>query len=255
MISANIYRWRRSPWLVCLLPFVIFMLAGSLEPAPPKPAGPEGEASKPWIDLGIEYREYPAVYAAKIALVVAAMAFVWPGYRQYSRGRHWTLAAAVGVLGAVAWIALSTWQRELVAHTQIDWLQSLGERSAFNPLEQLGDRPLMAYGFLAVRFFGLVIVVPVIEEFFLRGFLMRFVMDEHWWEVPFGKVNRLAVIVGTAVPVLMHPQEAVAAAVWFSAVTLLMVRSRNIWACILAHAITNLLIGCYVLASGQWWLM
>ncbi len=119
----------------------------------------------------------------------------------------------MGVLGAVAWIALSTVQREIVAHTQIEWLKSLGERSAFNPLAQLArSAAMLAYGFLAVRFFGLGIVVPMIEEFFLRGFLMRFVMDEHWWEVPFGKVNRLAVVVGTAVPVLMHPQEAVAAA-------------------------------------------
>lgn len=256
MTWTNITRWRESPWLVCLLPFVIFMLVGSLEPTPPKvEAADEQQADKPWLDLGIEYRHYPLVYTAKIALVVAAMIFVWPGYRQYARGRHWGLAAAVGSLGAVGWIALSTWQRELVAATQIEWLKSLGQRSAFNPLEQLRDQAQLAYGFLAVRFFGLVIAVPVIEEFFLRGFLMRFVMDEHWWDVPFGKVNRMAVVVGTLVPILMHPQEAVAALAWFSAMTWLMVRSRSIWACILAHAITNLLIGCYVVASGQWWLM
>ena len=41
--------------------------------------------AKPWIDLGIEYRHYPMVYAAKIALTVAAMIFVWPGYRSYER--------------------------------------------------------------------------------------------------------------------------------------------------------------------------
>ena len=256
MTLANIKRWRESPWVVCLLPFVIFMLVGSLEPSPPKPPTAEGEeAEKPWIDLGIEYRHYPLVYTAKIALVVTAMIFVWPGYRQYARGKHWAVATAVGVLGAVAWIVLSTWQREVVANTQFEWLKSLGERSAFNPLEQLRDQAALACGFLAVRLFGLVIVVPVIEEFFLRGFLMRFVMDERWWDVPFGKVNRLAVVVGTGLPVLLHPQEAVAALVWFSAVTWLMVRTRSIWACILAHAITNLSIGCYVIGSGQWWLM
>ena len=114
---------------------------------------------------------------------------------------------------------------------------------------------MLAYGFLAVRLFGLALVVPVIEEFFLRGCVMRYVMLERFWEVPFGNVNRTAVIAGTLIPVLMHPQEVLAAAVWFSAVTWLMVRTRNIWDCVFAHAITNLLLGVYVLASGQWWLM
>ena len=56
-----------------------------------------------------------------------------------------------------------------------------------------------------MRFFGLVAVVPLIEEFFLRGFVMRFVVERDWWDVPFGKVNRLAIVLGTAVPMLMHP--------------------------------------------------
>ena len=73
-----------------------------------------------------------------------------------------------------------------------------GERSAFNPLEELADTPVWAWVFLAIRFTGLALVVPVIEEFFLRGFLMRYVMHPMWWQVPFGQVNRTAVIVGTA---------------------------------------------------------
>ena len=110
----------------------------------------------------------------------------------------------------------------------------------------------MAWTFLAVRFFGLVAVVPVIEEFFLRGFVMRFVVDRDWWDVPFGKVNRLAVVLGTAVPMLMHPGELLAALVWFSMITWLMLRTRNIWDCVVAHAITNLMLGIYVVACGVW---
>lgn len=243
---------RTNPWLVCLLPFIVYMVAGSFEPGPPPADG--AEAAKPWIDLGIEYRHYPLVYTAKIVLTLAAMAFVWPGYRQYT-GRVGWLAVVIGVVGTAVWVALAHLQRWGVAQSDIGWLQSYGSRSAFNPLEELRDQGPMAYAFLAVRFLGLVAIVPVIEEFFLRGFLMRFVMAEKWWEVPFGNVNQLAVIVGTAVPVLMHPQEALAAAVWFSAVTWLMVRTRSIWSCILAHAITNALLGAYVLATGEWWLM
>jgi CAAX prenyl protease-like protein len=103
-----------------------------------------------------------------------------------------------------------------------------------------------------VRFLGLALVVPIIEEFFLRGMVMRFVIRDAWWEVPFGQVTPLAVVVGTAVPMLMHPGELLAAFVWFSLVTWLMIRTRNIWDCVAAHAVTNLLLGVYVVTQEQW---
>jgi CAAX prenyl protease-like protein len=257
---------RTNPWVVCLLPFVVFMLLGSLEPTPPSTNEIASNAAAPDaappqaapLDLGIEYRHYPLIYTAKIALTIAAIIFVWPGYRTYTR-RFSFLGLAVGIFGAAAWIALSTWQRGcmpfLADKTSIEWFKTLGQRSAFNPLDELRAQPAIAYAFLAVRLLGLAIVVPIIEEFFLRGFLMRFVMAERWWEVPFGNVTRLAIIVGTGLPILMHPQEAVAALVWFSAVTWLMTRTRSIWDCILAHAVTNLLLGIYVITTGNWWLM
>lgn len=247
---------RKNPWFVCLLPFAVFMLVGSFEPAPP--SGDGAAAAKAWIDLGIEYRHYPLVYTVKIVATIAAMALVWPGYREYPRRATW-LGVAVGVVGAAAWIGLATWQHQwlpaVAEQSGIEWLKSTGQRSAFNPLEQLRDQPMLAFGFLAIRLIGLVAIVPVIEEFFLRGFVMRFVMHERWWDVPFGVVNRTAVIAGTLVPALMHPQEAVAALVWFSAVTCLMTRTRSMWDCVLAHSIANLLMGIYVIVSGQWWLM
>jgi CAAX protease family protein len=58
--------------------------------------------------------------------------------------------------------------------------------------------------------------------------------------------------VGTAVPMLMHPGELLAAFVWFSLVTWLMTRTRNIWDCVAAHAVTNLLLGIYVVTQHQW---
>ena len=244
---------RENPWLVCLLPLAVFMLVGSFEPKPP--TGDAEAAAKSWFDIGIEYRHYPLVYMVKIAITVAAMIFVWPGYRRFPLRLNGALPMAVGIVGAVVWIALANLQHAALSQVETGWLKSLGARSAFNPLEELKDQGVLAYGFLAVRLFGLALVVPVIEEFFLRGCVMRYVMSERFWGVPFGNVNRTAVIAGTLIPVLMHPQEVLAAAVWFSAVTWLMVRTRNIWDCVFAHAITNLLLGVYVLASGQWWLM
>jgi membrane protease YdiL (CAAX protease family) len=80
-------------------------------------------------------------------------------------------------------------------------------------------------------------------------------MATDWPRVPFGHANRLAILVGTVVPMLTHPGELLAAAVWFSMVTWLMLRTRNIWDCVIAHAVTNGILGLYVVFSDTWRLM
>ena len=246
---SNDTNWRttllqRHHWVTFLLPILVFMLAGSLEPTPDKLGGQS-------IGLAIPYAHYPWVYAAKIALTLAAIVLVWPGYRQFSF-RLTPLAIIVGIVGGVLWVGLCLldWEHfyllPFLNRFGLGWLIGAGTRSAFNPFEQLAGHPVWAWAFLAVRFAGLVAVVPLIEEFFLRGFVMRFVVDREWWDVPFGKVNRLAIVLGTAVPMLMHPGELLAALVWFSLITWLMLRTRNIWDCVAAHAITNLILGIYV---------
>jgi hypothetical protein len=62
-------------------------------------------------------------------------------------------------------------------------------------------------------------------------------------------------VAGTLVPVLMHPAELFAAAVWFSMITWLMAQTKNIWDCVAAHAVTNLCLGVWVLASGDWYFL
>ncbi|MCH7750672.1 MAG: CAAX prenyl protease-related protein [Planctomycetes bacterium] len=222
----------------------------------------------------IPYRYYPWVYTAKIVLTVVAMLVVCPGYRTFS-WRVSGLSIVVGVVGVVLWIVLChlrleekivgpvdrflgglwPWSNEETPSIGLMAVLGTGERSAFNPLEQLAATPLWAYLFLVIRFTGLALIVPVIEEFFLRGFLMRYVIHVNWWQVPFGQVNRTAVILGTAIAMLMHPGELLAALVWFSMVTWLMVRTRNIWDCVMAHAVTNLLLGIYVVTYDEWQLM
>ncbi len=223
----------------------------------------------------IRYSFYPYVYTAKILATLVAMLLVWRGYRTF-RGRVSGLAIVVGVVGVVLWIVICHLRIESKIVGPIDRylgsfipgleegdtptigmmsLLGTGERSAYNPLDHLAAAPTWAYVFLAIRFLGLAVIVPVIEEFFLRGFLMRYVVHPQWWQVPFGAVNRMAVIVGTAVPMLMHPGELLAALVWFSMVTWLMIRTRNIWDCVVAHATTNLLLGIYVVVWDQWQLM
>jgi uncharacterized protein len=244
---------KKYPAVIYLLPFVIYLLANSFEPGAPVEAEPgTGTTVGGWI----EYRHYPLVYTCKLAITIAAIAFVFPGYRQFP----WRLTAwgpLVGVIGAAVWIALAEGQIErwLLDRAGLDLLGSYGRRPAFNPLVELRESPALAYSFMAVRFLGLAAIVPLIEEMFLRGFLMRFFVRPDWWNVPIGVVNRAALAAGAIVPMLLHPGELLAAAVWFSMITWLMVRTKNIWDCVLAHAITNLLLGVYVVSFDRWHLM
>jgi len=236
-------------WLTFLLPMAVFMLAGSLEPTPQKLGGQA-------LGLAIPYQYYPWVYTAKIALCLAAIGFVLPGYREFPL-RVSPLSVLVGVVGIVVWVGLCKLdlEQKLLAPSGLGWLVGTGERSQFDPFEQIEAHPAWVWGFLAVRFLGLVVVIAVIEEFFLRGFVMRLVVAADWWNVPLGKVTIPAVLVGTLVPMAMHPAELFAAAAWFSLVTWLMIKTRNIWDCVVAHAVTNLLLGVYVVTSGEWHLM
>jgi uncharacterized protein len=244
----------RQPWLTFVLPFLVYAIVGSLEPTPDQPGGKA-------IGLAIPYAGYPWLYSVKIALTVAAVALVWPGYREFPF-RLSRLAIVVGVVGGPLWIGLCrldwehAWLLPALERCGLGGIIAVGDRPAFNPFDPKHGLPAAwAWAFLAVRFTGLAAVVPLVEEFFLRGFLMRFVVQHHWRDVPFGKVNALAVVLGTAVPMLMHPGELLAAAVWFSLITWLMLRTRNVWDCVAAHAITNLMLGIYVVAYGAWRLL
>ena len=55
--------------------------------------------------------------------------------------------------------------------------------------------------------------------------------------------------------VATHPAEALAAICWFAGVSGLAAATRRPIDAILAHAATNLALGVYVLATGNWWLM
>ncbi len=238
----------QQPWLGYILPLAVYMLVGSLEPASDKPFEMAG--------LTIPYSAYPLVYTIKLALTAAAVALVWPTYRQFPLRVSW-LAPVVGAVGIVLWVGIAELGLEdtLLTPLGLGWFVSTGQRSAFNPLAEWPDQPLAAYGFLGVRFIGLVLVVPLIEEFFLRGFAMRFVVTADWWKVPFGTYTPAAAAVGILLPVLTHPGEVFAALAWFALVTWLTFRTKNIWDCVVAHMVTNLLLGIYVLASGHWRLM
>ena len=226
--GAPVNHGPERPWLVCVVPLVVFLGTGPLETLVGVPGG------------------YPVAYGVRIVVTCLVLAWCWPAIRAWvGRPSWWPPLVGLGLV--IPWVVLAAWQRDA------GWAGS-GGRAGYDPFTALGTGPA-AWAFLLVRAFGLVVVVPLAEELFLRGFLLRYVERERFWEVPFGLVTPVAAATCAGYAALTHPAEAVAAVGWFALVSGIAAATRRPIDCILSHAATNLALGVYVLSSNAWWLL
>jgi CAAX prenyl protease-like protein len=188
---------------------------------------------------------YALFYALKIALVAALLVAgrrAWNDFRPGPGRIGLALAVGIGLLVTIGWVGL-----ERLPYPRIPLS---GGRAAFDPF-RLGGAALA--GFLAVRFFGLVVVVPVMEELFWRSFLMRLIIDpdSNFERVPVGRVTPTAALITSALFAAAHPE-------WLPALLTglawawLLGKTRSLSACLVSHAVANLGLGIYVLATGHW---
>lgn len=159
-------------------------------------------------------------------------------------------AVVVGLVGIGVWILLCEWHLEdrLAVHLP-EFLQP-GKRMAFNPFQEL-TTPATAWAFVAVRFLGLAAVVPLMEEFFWRGFLARFVMSESWQNVPIGKFSPMSFTIVVVLFTSAHP-EWFAAAFYCVLLNLYLMITKDLWKCVVAHATSNFVLGVYVLMTKSY---
>jgi CAAX prenyl protease-like protein len=187
-------------------------------------------------------RWYPAAYATKVALVTIAAVAGRRAWRDLRPAwRDLLPALLVGVAAWAIWVGLDRWPG----------YPHLGSRTGFDPYRAIAD-PAARSAFLAVRFYGLVLLVPLIEELVWRDFLLRYLTrPEDFRAVPLDRFSLQSGLLSGGAFALAHP-EWLAAAVIATLYTLL-VRSRaSVFAAALAHAVTNLCLGIYVLQTGDW---
>jgi CAAX prenyl protease-like protein len=103
----------------------------------------------------------------------------------------------------------------------------------------------------AIRLFGAVIVVPVMEELFWRSFLIRYLVTPTFTMVPLGTFTPLS-FGATVVLFGLEHHLWLAGMLAGAAYNLILYKTRRLWPCILAHALTNLLLGIHVLRTGEW---
>jgi len=185
--------------------------------------------------------------------VIAALALFWLFFRvwmDHFKFRFSILSIVVGVVGYFLWVWICGYEPERSFLSLFGLEDYWPNRKAFNPFAEI-ENDLHRYFFLGLRFTTLALIVPVAEELFLRGFLVRWIEDVDIKSVKLHKLGWAAIIAPTACSVLTHP-EILAAIVWFSLVTWLMIHTRSFWNCVIAHMVTNLLLGIHVLATGAW---
>jgi hypothetical protein len=143
------------------------------------------------------------------------------------------------VLVTLLWIALAG---------RYPSLPLAGRRTAYDPTVLPG--PARAT-FLFVRLYGLVVLVPLVEELFWRSFLVRWIIRPDFWAVPIGRVTLRSAIFVSVLFAVVHPEWLPALITGFLWIWLLH-RTRSVFACVVSHATANLALGIYVLISRAW---
>ena len=143
---------------------------------------------------------------------------------------------AAGVLVLVLWLNLDA-----------GWM-TVGQSAGYDPRGPGGavDWPLAI-----VRLLGAALVVPVMEELFWRSFLLRWIDAPDFLNTSHKKIKYRGFIVSVLLFGIEHN-------LWFAGVvagvvySLLYMRRGNLWSAIVAHAVTNGILGVFIIYTGQW---
>ena len=182
------------------------------------------------------------LYALNLLLVGGLLAAWWGEYGELARQNlprlgELALSVLVGLAVFGLWI-----------HLDAPWMQ-IGQPSAgFVPVDSQGR---LQWPLIAVRWAGAALLVPVMEELFWRSFLMRWLQAPVFEGVDPQRVGARAVLLSTFVFMLAHP-------LWLGAIVaglayaLLYRQTGKLWTAVLAHAVTNGVLGVWVVRTGQW---
>ncbi len=187
------------------------------------------------------------LYAAKTVLCAAAITLLRPWRFANSRPTPHALAAgllfgfAVYVLWALPeatpWHAVTDWYRRwlvMMPGNQPDYSASWCYAWSQSPALAL------------IKLCGSAFIIAPIEEYFFRGFLMRWLTQRDWQALPLNAVSRHAFWTTAIVFAFEHDRFVMGllAGLVYGA---LAIRTNSLRASIIAHVVTNLILGLHVL--------
>jgi CAAX prenyl protease-like protein len=189
--------------------------------------------------LGYDAHELRWLYPVKIAAVALLLALFWKQYEELrSTGpspKFALIAIAAGIAVFALWISLNA-----------GWM-IIGSPDGYDPrVDGRIDWPLAL-----VRIAGAALVVPVMEELFWRSFLMRWIVASEFRSVDPSQAGLKSFVITMFLFGFEHNlwlAGMVAGAVYGWLYT----RHRTLWSPIVAHAVTNGLLGLWVVSTGNW---
>jgi uncharacterized protein len=210
----------RSPSVAYIAPFLIYVAMIGLPLAP------------------------QILFPVRSVLVLAAILVLSRPYLSL-RPSHTLASIGVGIAVFIIWVAPD----KLFAYRHF-WL--FDNSFLGHPASSLAPAIQQDSFFLVVRVFSSVALVPVLEELFWRGWLMRWLINRQFLKVPLGTYQTgafwmVAVLFGSE-----HGPYWEVGLIAGIVYNLWIVRTKNLADCILAHAVTNGALAVYVLAAGQW---
>jgi CAAX prenyl protease-like protein len=184
------------------------------------------------------------LYLARFLIVSALIGAVsWP-YLSF-RPSYPLASIAVGVAVFVIWVA-----PDVLFGYRHFWLfeNSLTGAAATSLPPGLKSN----IGFMVLRTISSAMLVPILEELFWRGWMMRWLIDNNFLSVPLGKYVPSAFWIVAVLFASEHgPYWEVGLAAGI-AYNWWIIRTRNLADCILSHGVTNAVLAGYVLVTGQW---
>jgi CAAX prenyl protease-like protein len=211
---------------------------------------------RPWLPyvapmilfMGLTYAEskfmehYVPLYIAKVVVVLAALILFRSTWREIKFDAKWVAPSIlIGLILCAVWVGIEK---------NITYNHFLGERTAFDPMTQISNDATRAL-FFGFRFFGLVLLVPVMEEIFWRSFLLRFITRPDFLSLKVGEFTTGALLIGSALFGLSHP-EWLPAIIFALSISLWLKHTKSLFACIVVHLVTNLALGIWVVTQRDW---
>jgi CAAX prenyl protease-like protein len=189
--------------------------------------------------FGIAAQDLRWLYAVKIVAVIVTLVIFWRHYTELHTARLsliWAgIAVLVGVVVFVLWINLSG-----------GWLL-IGSPTGFDP--RTGGQ--IDWLMVAVRIAGAALVVPVMEELFWRSFLMRWIDSSDFLSVDPAQLRWSSMLIASVLFGFEHNLW-LAGIVAGVAYSVLYMRQRTLWSAILSHAVTNGVLGVWIVRSANW---
>jgi CAAX prenyl protease-like protein len=197
------------------------------------------------------------VYPLQTLVVLGLLVRFWKYYR-FNWSLKWSVVGVFfGVIGIGFWLLPTTLYDALGLSGETEgWMKWLGiakRTDGFNP--GIFEHPMAYWASLTMRFLRAAVIVALVEEIFWRGFVMRFCMDWEgdYWKQPFGRAHWKSYFIVTLLFTAAHASvDWAGALVYGSLAYVLCVWSKNLGACVVMHAVANLLMGIYVMSYGKY---